>query len=212
MSGRIFPPLGVSTLPDVVLLNWKRPDMAIQDTQEGYGLVSRIVHWGMALGVFALFGLGWWMVGLDYYSPYYQSAPDLHRSVGILLLLLLVFRIFWRLANVKPDGLDLSRWERGASRVVHGAFYVLLIVLMISGYLISTSDGRAIEVFDWFRVPSFVSSKWLADGAGLIHEWTAYAVMILAALHSAGALKHRVLDTGASRYRMWRGPGSYSPD
>ena len=82
--------------------------MPIKDTPAGYGLVSRLFHWLMAAAIVALFALGWWMVGLDYYSPYYNSAPDLHRSAGILLLIALIARIGWRLINVKPDDAELT--------------------------------------------------------------------------------------------------------
>ena len=177
----------------------------ITDTQEAYGIVSRILHWGMALAVFAMFGLGWWMVGLDYYSPYYNSAPDLHRSAGMVLLAVLILRTAWRLANVKPDDADLTQIERRVSRVVHKTFYALLMILLVSGYLISTADGRALGIFGWFSVPSLVAWNGQEDAAGLVHEWSAYAVMALAVIHSAAALKHRFADKGRTRNRMWSG-------
>lgn len=175
----------------------------IRDTNDGYGLVSRILHWGMALAIFALFALGYWMVGLDYYSPYYKSAPDFHRSAGLILLAVLCLRIGWRLANVKPDGAILTPIERKTSRLVHAAFYVLLVVLMVSGYVMSTADGRPIDVFDWFSVPSLATSKGTEDAAGLVHEWVAYAVMGLAALHAAAAVKHRFFERDQGSNRMW---------
>lgn len=177
--------------------------MMIKDTRDRYGAVSRVLHWSMALAFFALFALGWWMVGLDYYSPYYKSAPDLHRSLGLLVLLALVVRIAWRLINVKPNDDDLSPLERTASRAVHHAFYPLLIVLLVSGYLISTADGRAIDVYGWFSVPAVVAAPGLEDAAGLVHAWSAYAVMALAVVHSAAALKHRYWDVTDGRHRMW---------
>lgn len=177
--------------------------MVMEDTKERYGAVSRVLHWSMALAVFALFGLGWWMVGLDYYSPYYTRAPDLHRSAGMLVLFVLGLRIAWRLVNVKPDGDDLTPAERRVSQVVHVAFYPLLVVLMVSGYFITTADGRAIDVFGWFSVTALVVAPRLEDTAGLVHEWTAYAVMALTGLHSAAALKHRFWDSGRAHRRMW---------
>lgn len=177
--------------------------MVIKDTRERYGAVSRVLHWSTALAFFVLFALGWWMVGLDYYSPYYRSAPDLHRSAGMLVLLILGFRVVWRLVNTKPDSDDLTAVERMASRAVHHAFYPLLVVLMVSGYFISTADGRAIDVFGWFRVPAVIAAPGLEDVAGVVHAWSAYAVMVLAILHSAAALKHRLWDKGHSGHRMW---------
>ncbi len=182
--------------------------MPIRDTREGYGAVSRLFHWLMALAIFAMFGLGLWMSGLDYYSPYYHSAPSLHKSVGILLLIALVLRFGWRLASVRPDDDDLAPWERTAARVVHWGFYPLLLALMVSGYLISTADGRPIEVFGWFSVPSPGENKGLEDTAGAVHTILAYLTMALAAVHAAAALKHHVIDRGASLRRMWSGPAS----
>lgn len=180
--------------------------MHIRDTSEGYGFVSRMFHWLMALVIFAMFGLGLWMVDLDYYSPYYHSAPSLHKSVGILLLVALALRFGWRLSNVRPDDDDLAPFERTAARIVHWGFYPLLLALMVSGYLISTADGRPIEVFGLFSLPSPGENKGLEDTAGAVHTWLAYLVILLAAIHAGAAVKHHVIDRGRSLSRMWSGP------
>jgi cytochrome b561 len=184
--------------------------MLIRDSAAGYGLVTRLTHWAMALGVVFLFGLGLWMVTLDYYSPYYTSAPDVHRSVGILLLILLMARFGWRLVNPRPDDGELAPWERTASRIVHWGFYPLLLALMVSGYLISTADGRPIEVFNWFSVPSLVQRKGLEDSAGEVHEVLAYLTIALVVVHAAASLKHHFIDRSRILVRMWSGPPSSS--
>lgn len=180
--------------------------MPLRDTETGYGLVSRVVHWVMAVAIFALFGLGYWMVDLDYYSPYYKTAPDLHRSAGIILLILLILRVGWRAINVKPDDTALKPLERRASRIVHVGFYPLLALLMVSGYFISTLDGRAIDVFGLFSVPSVFEEKGLEDTAGFVHSWLAYITIAVALVHAAGALKHHFADHGDTLTRMWSGP------
>jgi cytochrome b561 len=180
--------------------------MLVKDTPAGYGIVSRLFHWLMAIAIVSLFGLGWWMVQLDYYSPYYVSAPNFHRGAGIIVFIALLARIVWRAMNVKPNDAELTPLERRASRLVHFAFYPLLIALSISGYLISTPDGRGIDVFGLFSVPSIIQQKGLEDTAGWAHWWLAYIVMALAAIHTAAALKHHFLDKGSSLTRMWSGP------
>ncbi len=182
--------------------------MDIRDTKSGYGLVTRIVHWLMAVAVIGMFVLGLWMVALNYYSPYYQTAPDIHRSVGMLLLFLLVFRFVWRLVNPKPDDSDLTPFERTASRFVHWGFYPLLFILMVSGYLISTSDGRPIQVFDWFSVPALVHDPGLETPAGLVHEILSYVTMAIVGVHTLAALKHHFIDHGQALKRIWSGPPS----
>lgn len=179
--------------------------MALQNTQEAYGWLARLLHWGMAVAIIAMFGLGLWMVTLDYYSPYYKSAPDLHKSIGIILLGFLGIRFVWRLINIEPETNDLSRLERSAGRAAHLLFYPLLLALMISGYLISTADGRAIDVFGLFSIPSLIQAKGLEDSAGAMHEWLAYATIALAAVHALAALKHHFLDRNRTLVRMWSG-------
>lgn len=179
--------------------------MQIRDTSDGYGIVSRLFHWLMAVAIIAMFVLGLWMVDLDYYSPYYHSAPSLHKSVGILLLIALALRFGWRLSNVRPDDSDLSAFERTGARIVHWGFYPLLLALMVSGYLISTADGRPIEVFGLFSVPSPGENKGLEDTAGAVHTLLAYAVILVAAVHAGAAIKHHVMDRGRTLSRMWSG-------
>lgn len=184
--------------------------MLIRDTKAGYGLLTRLMHWIMAVAILGMFVLGLWMVTLNYYSPYYQSAPDLHRSVGMLLLFLLVFRLGWRLMNARPDDSDLSRLERVAAPIVHWGLYVLLAALMVSGYLISSSDGRPVKVFDWFSVPALIQDRRLEEPAGEVHEILAWVTIAVAALHSAAALKHHFIDRSRVLTRMWSGPPSDS--
>ncbi len=79
---------------------------------------------------------------------------------------------------------------------------------MVSGYLISTPDGRPIDVFGLFSVPSLIQSKGLEDTAGFVHEVLAYVTVAVALLHSAGALKHHIIDHSNILTRMWSGPPS----
>lgn len=180
--------------------------MYIRDTLQGYGIVSRLFHWLMAIAIVAMFALGLWMVTLDYYSPYYNTAPNIHRSVGILLLIALLVRWLWRASSVKPLLDGLSALERKAAHATHAGFYVLLLGLMVSGYLISTADGQPIGVFGWFDVPSIIKEKGLETSAGNVHRIIAYAVIALASLHALAALKHHFVDKSQILNRMWSGP------
>jgi len=180
--------------------------MLIRDTRDGYGLATRLMHWLMAIAIVAMFVLGLWMVTLDYYSPYYNLAPDIHRSVGMMLLFLLIFRFAWRVVNEKPDDHELTRLEAAASHAVHWGFYPLLLALMVSGYMISTADGQPISVFGWFSVPSLIQGEGQEDSAGLVHEILSYATIALVAVHTIAALKHHFVDRSSILSRMWAGP------
>jgi len=176
--------------------------MPIKSTDQGYGLIARLLHWGMAIAILAMFALGLWMRGLSYYSVWYHRAPEIHKSIGIVLLLVLGFRFLWRLFDQRPDDSYLKPNERKISALVHHGFYLLLAALMAAGYLIATLDGHVISVFGWADVPSIYQQKGLEDWAGLIHEWLAYGLMALVALHAAAAMKHHFVDHNKTLLRM----------
>jgi cytochrome b561 len=176
----------------------------LKNSEQSYGWLSKCLHWLVALAVFALFALGYWMVGLDYYSEWYKAAPHYHKSMGILLALTVLVRLIWRVSNprVKPLA-NHQPWEVTLAHWVHGLLYVLLLVLFVSGYLISTADGRAIDVFNWFSVPSLgalIENQ--EDIAGWIHKWVAYSLMVLVGFHLVGALKHHWIDKDETLKRM----------
>jgi cytochrome b561 len=178
-------------------LNWR-------NTTESYGMVSIVLHWLVAVAVIALFGLGLWMVGLTYYHPWYREAPHIHKSAGLLLFGVMVIRLAWRYANPRPRLLG-TRLEIRAAVTVHLLMYALVFASLVSGYLISTADGRAVDVFDLFSVPATLSGlPRQADAAGLMHKLLAYALIILSALHTAGALKHHLVDRDGTLIRILR--------
>lgn len=179
--------------------------MQWRNTHARYGMVSVLLHWLVALAVFGLFALGFWMVGLSYYDPWRQSAPDLHKSIGILLFSVMLLRVLWRLFNPAPAALSShSQLTRLASRLGHGVLYLGLFGVMISGYLISTADGRGIEVFGLFSVPATLTGiPQQEDIAGAIHEYLAWGLVIFAGLHGLAAFKHHFIDRDSTLLRMF---------
>lgn len=180
----------------------------LKNSTHRYGWVSIALHWSMALSIFAMFGLGLWMRSLSYYDPWYRQGPFIHKSIGILLLALLVFRLLWRWFNPRPaDAPGMARGESAAAHLVHYLLYLLLFALMFSGYLISTADGRSIEVFGWFTVPATLTSlPQQEDLAGLLHEWLAWGLIGLVGLHIAAALKHHFIRNDSTLKKMFGMP------
>ncbi|WP_282168056.1 cytochrome b [Shewanella japonica] len=174
------------------------------NTRDGYGLFTILLHWISALTILGLFGLGFWMVDLTYYSSWYQTAPNIHKSVGVLLLGLTLIRILWRFISVTTQANSSHKhWEKQAAKWTHRAFYLLMLLIMISGILISTADGRGIMVFDWFELPSlgsFITNQ--EDIAGVIHQYLAYGLIALVVIHAAGAIKHQLIDKDSTLTRM----------
>ncbi|XTZ36934.1 cytochrome b [Salmonella enterica] len=169
-----------------------------------YGFISMTLHWLIALVVYGMFALGLWMVTLSYYDGWYHQAPELHKSIGVLLMLGLVIRVVWRHISPPPSSLkSYSRITRISATVAHIALYLLLFGIVISGYLISTADGKPISVFGLFELPATLADAGSqADLAGNIHLWLAWSVVVLSVLHALAALKHHFIDKDVTLKRM----------
>lgn len=170
---------------------------------DGYGWTGLLLHWLSAVLVVGLFALGLWMVELGYYHPWYNLAPAVHELVGVLFGLVLVVRLGWRAAGgASPLEAGLGRWERRVALLVHAALYLLMAVAAVSGYLISTADG-ALDLFGWLRLPP-LATGWAnqEDVAGSVHQYSAWALVILAAAHALAALKHHFRDRDRTLRRM----------
>ncbi|MDX1756483.1 MAG: cytochrome b [Marinobacter sp.] len=178
--------------------------MARGNTGARFGFTHILLHWSVALVVFGLFGLGYYMVDLGYYHPWYRTGPHIHRSIGLLLVAVMVFRVIWRLTHRMPGPLPSHRrWEVVFAHATHGVLYLLIFTALASGYLISTADGSAIQVFNWFQVPSVTGRvHGLEEIAGDAHYWSTWALVLLAVLHGLAAIKHHVIDRDETLRRM----------
>ncbi|MFO7648121.1 cytochrome b [Halomonas sp. 3H] len=173
-----------------------------RNTRSGWGIVSIVLHWLSALTIVGLFALGWWMTGLGYFDSWYNLGPWWHRSIGILLLFATLLRLAWRFLNPTPASQG-NRLERLAAHLGHVLLYGLLLVVLVSGYLISTARGRGISVFDWFEVPALISGLPNQESiAGEVHWYAALALMVLAGGHALAAFKHHFLDRHDTLTRM----------
>lgn len=169
-----------------------------------YSLAMRTLHWLSAFMVIGLFALGLWMRSLSYYDSLYQILPFWHKSVGFLLLLLVVLRLITRGLTRQPGALPSHKtWERGLAMATHWLLYGLMFGLFITGYLIATADNRPASFFGWFDIPVLITAfANQEDIAGLWHEYCAWALICLSALHALAAVKHHVLDKDVTLKRM----------
>lgn len=165
-------------------------------SSHGYGSISKLLHWVIALLMISLLVIGWVMVDLGYYDPWYHRSLTWHKSLGILAGFIVLFKLAWRAFAAYPKAdLSLHAFERSASKIVHWLLLLAMVVLPLTGYLISSSAGDAIEVFTWFSVPAISKiSTPLRDQAIDSHYYVAYATVAVVAVHIAGALKHHFID------------------
>lgn len=178
--------------------------MKLTNSDKRYGWISIGLHWSIAVGLIGLFALGLWMVDLSFYSPWYHDAPAIHKSVGVLLVGAMILRLIWRWITPTPQAVPgQSALLNGIAQSVHLLFYLLVLALGISGYLISTAEGHGIEVFNWGTLPATgLAIENQADIAGDIHFWLAWTLIGLTALHALAALKHHLIDRDKTLTRM----------
>lgn len=144
------------------------------------------------------------MVGLGYYDPLYNQLPALHKSFGILLLIMLSAQLVWRLINRRPDPVGaLAGWEALAATLTHRLLFTGVLLVLVTGYLIPTAEGVGIPIFDWFEVPAIIQGlNEQEDRAGFIHKYLSYAILVVAIFHMLAALKHHFLNRDQTLRRM----------
>lgn len=168
--------------------------MQARNTHHAYGWVSISLHWLMAILLIGMYFVGDYMTGLNYYDSLYHTLPYWHKSIGILLGFAIVFRLIWNFSNPKPTASSAAPdFTHQLAKLGHFALYALVIILMISGYLISSAKGQGIEVFGWFEIPALLpSDEQRGEIAGKVHEIAATLFMVLVVVHALAALFHHV--------------------
>lgn len=178
--------------------------MNYKNTDNNFGLVTILIHWVMALLIIGLFILGKYMLDLDYYDAYYQIAPWWHKSFGLLVFLLLLYRIVWKLINPKVKPLQSYKtYEIKLATFIQLSMYLVLLICCISGMIISTTKEATLSFFGLLDVPTlFTVGKEQVMIIEKIHEYSTLTLIILASLHMLAALKHHFLDKDLTLTRI----------
>lgn len=184
----------------------------LKDSKSGYGLVTIILHWVCAPLIIFLFGLGVYMRGLDYYSPWYHRGPELHIALGLLVFALMFLRLLWRKGSKDPDAIPtISKPNLLAAKIVKVFLYACVFVICLSGYFITTAEGAGASFFELFSVPASVElSANNVDLMGAIHKYCAWGLMGVVILHAAAALFHHFVKRDKTLVRMLK-PATLTP-
>jgi cytochrome b561 len=176
--------------------------MAMHNSSTEYGVVSRGLHWLMALIIITLLAVGIYMADLprdtQEQKEYAFQFFAMHKSFGVLALLLVVVRLLWlRLSPAPALPAAFDARERKIVKALQGLLYVLMILVPLSGYLMSNAGGYPINFFGLGELPALIGkSKELGGIAHEAHELMGFAILLLMVVHAAGAVKHRLKDKG----------------
>lgn len=178
--------------------------MRFSNTLESFGAVTKVLHWSIAFLILGLIALGWYMVDLSYYDKWYHDSLTMHRALGMLVLLLAIAKIVWTILSTRPElPQGMKAWERMSAHGAHLALFFMMVAIPLTGYVISTSAGDGIEVYDWFTIPAlFQAGDQLRDLAIEFHYYLAYGTLALVAVHAGAAFKHQFINKDGTLKRM----------
>ena len=165
--------------------------MSLRNTAHGYGAVAKFLHWGIVILIIAQYVLAEAAEELEDGPDKFGTLAN-HKSVGMLILLLMLVRIGWKLANRGlPQPVPMARPQQIAAAAGHGLLYLLLLALPLSGWMMASAAGHPPAFFGLFEFPSLVgTSHDLQETLEEVHETLFGAVVVVAVLHALAAVFH----------------------
>lgn len=195
----------------------------MQESRSRYSMVAIILHWAIALGIVLMIPLGWWMS--DAVTDPAQAgrvfkAYQLHKSIGLTILVLSVLRLAWRLTHrFPPLPLAMPGWEKAAARASHILLYTIILIMPLTGWIYVSAGWNAamnmpfpvptfwFGLFQWPHLPGLADAApatraSVAGTAIAVHSTLAWGAVILVAVHAAAAIKHHLIDADDVLTRM----------
>jgi cytochrome b561 len=171
-----------------------------------YTVIARVLHWITALFILLMIPLGV-IIANGWGGSQKDWLYELHRSLGAVLIPILVVRLFYRLANPPlPLPHDIPAMQQRAANMTHWSLYALLIAEPFLGWAATSAYPAAVTVFGWFKLPSIwpVNSA-LSELLFSVHRWIAFAIAFLVVAHIAAALYHHFVRKDRMLMRMVTG-------
>ncbi|GJL94411.1 MAG: cytochrome b561 [Hyphococcus sp.] len=168
-----------------------------------YNSVAVALHWAMAILIIGQIAGGLYMHNLPNTSPIKFDLFQLHKSFGITVLILTFIRLAWRFTHPAPAlPSEMPGWQKLAARITHWGFYALLILTPLAGWAMVSVSPKDIPTFFFglFQFPHLPFFEGVSDAAAMEetfkdrHEFLAFAILGLLALHVGAALKHQFIN------------------
>lgn len=168
---------------------------------ESYGRAPIALHWAVATLIGVALVLAWVMP--ERREPGYDLVLELHKSVGMTVLLLAALRLAWRHGNPVRMAAGLTQMEARLSTLVHALLYVIMIAIPVTGYLFSSASGQSLNFFGLETFPSpLATSRTFSRPMEFLHKTGQWAVYGVVGLHALAALYHYFVKRDGVLQRM----------
>jgi cytochrome b561 len=196
----------------------------MKHTPRRYTKTAIILHWLIAIFIALMFVLGWYMAELPKEAPK-QMAYDLfdlgvytwqvaeeisprtfyfnlHKSLGLTVLALIVLRILWRITHTPPAALSSYKAiEKKVATATHHSLYLLMLAVPVTGLTMAINSKYGVK---WFGIDVIagLDNKPVRDFFECTHEFVGIVLLVLIGIHLLGALKHKFIDKDNTMSRM----------
>jgi len=190
-----------------------------------YTNVAIALHWLIGIAILFMFILGWFMtelpkesakttsfdifnLGLMTWEIVKEESPrafyfNLHKSIGLTILMLIVLRMYWRFTHRPPAFLNsMKLWEKRLAKATHHSLYLLMFLIPLSGIIMSAGSKYGIKWFGIKVIPGF-DDKAIRELFFEFHEIFGLLLLLLLIFHILGAIKHSIIDKDGTLRRMW---------
>ncbi len=190
-----------------------------------YTNVAIALHWLIGIAILFMFILGWFMtelpkesakttsfdifnLGLITWEVAKEESPrafyfNLHKSIGLTILMLIVLRMYWRFTHRPPAFLNsMKLWEKRLAKATHLSLYLLMFLIPLSGIIMSAGSKYGIKWFGIKVIPGF-DDKAIRELFFEFHEIFGLLLLLLLIFHILGAIKHSIIDKDGTLRRMW---------
>lgn len=171
-----------------------------------YPATSKLLHWSVAICVLVTIPVAISM-GRVSPGPLQDGLYNFHKSLGVLILVLMILRLLNRLIVGAPaPEPGIEPWQRAVSSAVHGTLYLLLLAMPIVGYVANSAMGETgapTPFFGLFELPPIVApNQPLSERLFILHRWVGYLVAALVITHVSAALYHHLIRKDGVLQRM----------
>jgi cytochrome b561 len=174
----------------------------IKNSNEKYGIISKTIHWTITSLFLYMFYLASTMMGMEDSADKWAMYGE-HKQFGVLVFILVLFRIGWIVANKNPEYPQKnSKWKKFLAKATHIFLYLIMLAFPISGYLMSMAGGHGISFFGMGVYDLVGKSESLGELSHTIHSALEYITYAIVGLHVMGALYHHIIENDNVLTRM----------